>query len=68
MPWDFAGGQPFPFPWVQPSMVGPRSQAVQGAEMPFNLGCPPELGPDMDHFLQELASSAREDSRNDSSP
>ena len=42
----------------------------EGAEVPFlefNLGLPPELEPDVDCFCQELASSAREDSRSDSS-
>ena len=40
------------------------------AELPFlefDLGPPPELGPDVNSFLQELSSSVREGSRNNSS-
>ena len=47
---------------------GPGAWEDKGAETPFDPGLPPELGPDVNHFLQELASSAREDSRHNSSP
>ena len=58
-----------PIPPAQLSLVGPRSSwEDERAEMPFDLGPPPELGLDVDCFLQELASSTREDSGNDSSP
>ena len=33
----------------------------------FDLGPPPDLGPEVNHFLQELASRSREDSESNSS-
>ena len=63
--------QPCPFPEHSPPWWGPGAWEDEGAELPFlefDLGMPPELGPDVHHFLQELASSTREDSGSDSSP
>ena len=54
-----------------PPQWGPEAWEDEGAEQPFlefDLGPPPELGPDIDCFFQELTSSTREDSKNDSSP
>ena len=54
-----------------PPQSGPGVWADRGAELPFlefDLGTPPEFGPDVDCLLQELASSTRQDSRSDSSP
>ena len=58
-------------PEYSPPQWGPGVWEDEGAEQPFlefNLGPPPELGPDVDCSLQELASSVREDSRSNSSP
>ena len=54
-----------------PPQSGPGVWDDEGAEPPFlefDQGPSLELGPDVDCFLQELASSAREDSRSNSSP
>ena len=54
-----------------PPWWGPGFGEDEEAELPFldfNLEPPPELGPEVDHFLQELAGSSEEDDRNRSSP
>ena len=50
--------------------MGPRSlERTKGLNcLEFNLGLPPELGPDVNCFLQEVTSNTREDIRSDSSP
>ena len=51
--------------------MGSRIWEDKEAKLPlldFDLGPLPELGPEVDHFLQELASSLEEDDRNRSSP
>ena len=58
-------------PEHSPPWWGKGAWENKGAELPFlefNLGPPPVLGPDVDCFLQELASGAREDSGSNSSP
>ena len=50
---------PTPSPTYNPPGWGPEALEGQKAELPyleFNLGPPPELGPDMEHFFQEQAS------------
>ena len=50
---------------------GPGSEENEEAKLPlldFDLEDPPELRPEVDHFLQELAGSSEEDNRNRSSP
>ena len=64
-------GLPHPFPCVQPSPDAPGTLEDKEAELPFlefDLGPPPELGPEVNHFLQELTSKSREDSESNSSP
>ena len=51
--------------------VGPGSWEDEEAKLPlldFDLKTLPELGPEVDCFLQELAGSSEEDNRNRSSP
>ena len=51
-------------------LCGPGTLEDEEAELPFlefDLGPPPELGPEVNHFLQELASKSREDSESNSS-
>ena len=53
-----------------PPWWGPGSGEDEEAELPildFNLEPPPELGPEVDHFLQEPAGSLEEDDRSRSS-
>ena len=45
-----------------------ESGEMKGLSWSSTWGLPPELGPDVDCFLQEPAHSAREDSGSDSSP
>ena len=57
-------------PEHSPPQWGPGAWEDEEAELPFlefDLGLPPELGPDINHFLQQPASSARKESGNDSS-
>ena len=64
------GGQSLPFPHTQPSLMGPKTLEDEEAEQPFlefDLGPPPELGPDVNCFLQELANKSRENRKSDSS-
>ena len=54
-----------------PPSWGLETLEDEEAELPFlefDLGPPPELGPVVDHFLQELGSKPREDGEGDSSP
>ena len=58
-------------PTHSPPQWGPGVSENKEAEPPFlefNLQPPPELGPDIDHFLQEPANGSREDNERDSSP
>ena len=58
-------------PEHSPPQWSPGAWEEEGAEPPFlefDLGLPPELGPDVNCFLQEPASSTREGSGSDSSP
>ena len=58
---------PIHFPVHSPPQWGPGMEA-EPPFLEFYLGPPPELGPEVDCFLQELASKSREDSESDSSP
>ena len=58
-------------PEHSPPQGGPGAWEDEWAELPFlefNLGPPPELAPDVNHFLQELARSARKGSGSNPSP
>ena len=58
-------------PEHSPPKWGPGAWEDKGAELPlleFDPGPPPELGSDVNRFLQEPASSARKDCRSNSSP
>ena len=62
---------PIHSPTHSPPWWGLETSEDEEAELPFlefDLEPPPELGPDVDHFLQELASKSREDGEHDSSP
>ena len=64
-------GSPVHSPEHSPPQGNPGAWEDEGAELPFlefDLGLPLELAPDVDCFLQELASSTRERSGSDSSP
>ena len=53
-----------------PPWWGPGTPEGKKAELPFlefHLGPPPELGPEVNHFLQEPACRSREDSKSHSS-
>ena len=66
-----ARGELSPFFKYSPPWWGPGSGEDEEAEPPlldFNLEPLPELGPEVNHFLQELAGSLEEDDRNRSSP
>ena len=54
-----------------PPWRGPRSgedKEDESALLDFDLEAPPELGPEINPFLQELAGSSEEEDRNRSSP
>ena len=54
-----------------PLLWGLGSEEEEEAKLPlfdFNLEDLPELGPEVDHFLQELAGSLEEENRNRPSP
>ena len=54
-----------------PPHRGPGSREDEKAKPPlldFDLEALPELGPEVDHFLQELAGSSEEENRKSSSP
>ena len=62
---------PAPFSEYSPPQWGPESGEDGEAKLPlldFNLEPLPELGPEVDHFLQELAGSLWEDDGSRSSP
>ena len=62
---------PVPFFEYSPPQWGPGSGEDKEAKPPlldFDLEPPLELGPEVDHFLQEPAGSSEEDDRNRSSP
>ena len=62
---------PTPFFEYSPPQRCPWSGEDKEAELPlldFDLEAPPELGPEVNHFLQELAGSLEEEDRNRSSP
>ena len=62
---------PAPFFEYSPPQWGPGSGENEEAKLPlldFDLEALPELGPEVDCFLQELAGSSEEDNRNRSSP
>ena len=62
---------PAPFFEYSPPQWGPGSGEDEEAKLPlldFDLEAPPELGPEVDHYLQESAGSLEEDNRNRSSP
>ena len=62
--------QPHPFPYTQPSPVGPREPERWGGWTAFPRiwpRAPSELGPEVDCFLWELASRSREEGKSDSS-
>ena len=53
-----------PSPAYSPPCWGPevlKDQEVESPYLEFNLGSPPELGPDVEHFFQEQASRQGED-------
>ena len=55
---------PTPSPTYSPPQWGPEAPEDQEAKLPyleFNLGPPPELGVDVEHFFQEEASGQGED-------
>ena len=59
---------PTPSPTHSPPQWGPEALEDQEAELPyleFNLGPPPELGPDVEHFFQEQASGQGDDREGD---
>ena len=63
--------RPAPFFEYSPPWWGPESGEDGGAELPlldFDLEPLPELGPEVNHFLQELAGSSEEDDGTRSSP
>ena len=45
----------------------PEDEEDELTFLEFDLGPPPELGPEVDHFLQEPAHDSREDSKSNSS-
>ena len=62
---------PVPFFEYSPPQWGPGSEEDEEAELPlmhFELEPLPELGTEVNHFLQEPAGSLEEDDRNRSSP
>ena len=62
---------PVPFFKYRPSWRGPQSGEDEEAELNllnFDLEALPELRPEVDHFLQELAGSSEEEDRKRSSP
>ena len=62
---------PAPFFKYSPPQWGPGSGEDEEAELPlldFDLELPPELGPEVDRFLQEPPGSLEEEDRNRSSP
>ena len=62
---------PAPFFKYSPLQRGPGSGEDKEAELPlldFDLEDLPELGPEVNHFLQELAGSSEEENRDRSSP
>ena len=62
---------PAPFFEYSSPQGGPELQEDRGAKLPlldFHLEPPLELGPEVDHFLQEPAGSSEEDDRTRSSP
>ena len=57
-------------PAHSPPQWGPGTLENKETELPFwefDLGTPPEFGPEVNCFLQEPASKSREDSKSDSS-
>ena len=59
---------PAPFFEYSPPWRGPESGEDEEALLDFDLEALPELGPEVDHFLQELAGSSEEEDRMRSSP
>ena len=59
---------PAPFFEYSPPWRGPESGKAEEALLDFDLEVPPELGPEVDHSLQELAGSSEEEDRRRSSP
>ena len=71
VPQGLARGESCPFFEYSPPWWGPVSREDEEAELPlldFSLELPSELGPEVDHFPQELAGSLEEEDRNRSSP
>ena len=61
-------GSQIPSPTHSPPWWGPEASEDQEAEFPyleFDLGPPPELGPDIGHFFQEQACGQGEDRGSD---
>ena len=59
---------PAPFFKYSPPWRCPESGEDKEALLDFDLEAPPELGPEVNHFLQELAGSSEEEDRKRSSP
>ena len=62
---------PAPFFQDSPPQWDPGSEEDEEAKLPlldFDLELPPELGPEVNHFLQEPTGSSEEEDRNRSSP
>ena len=52
---------PAPYFEYSPPWRGPESEEDEEALLDFDLEALPELGPEVDHFLQELAGSSEEE-------
>ena len=59
---------PAPFFEYSPPWRGPESEEAEEALLDFDLEALPELGPEVDCFLQEPAGSSEEEDRKRSSP
>ena len=59
---------PAPFFEYSPPWRGPESEEDEEALLDFDLEALPELGPEVDCFLQEPAGSSEEEDRKRSSP
>ena len=69
--WVWPEESPAPFFKYSPPQRGPGSGEEEKAKLAlldFDLEALPKLGPEVDHFLQELAGSLEEEDRNRSSP
>ena len=66
--WVWLEESPTPFFKYSPSLKGPESGEDEEALLDFDLEALLELGPEVDHFLQESTGSSEEEDRKRSSP